>query len=135
MGQTLTVHLPSELYVRIKKRADAACRSIEEEAVELLVANFPEDDALAAEFRQDLAALELLDDDALEEAARGRLAVELAEELESLHFRQQREGLTDAEDARRSELARAYERAMLVRASATAILKKRGIDVTQVARP
>jgi plasmid stability protein len=38
MSQTLTVQLPSELYVRIKERADYANRSVEEEAVEMLAA-------------------------------------------------------------------------------------------------
>jgi plasmid stability protein len=38
MNQTLTVNLPSELYVRIKQRADHAKRSVEEEAIEILAA-------------------------------------------------------------------------------------------------
>lgn len=38
MSQTLTVNLPSELYVRIKERAAHANRSVEEEAVEMLAA-------------------------------------------------------------------------------------------------
>ncbi len=35
MSQTLTVNLPSDLYVRIKERADQAKRSIEEETLEM----------------------------------------------------------------------------------------------------
>ena len=130
MSQTLTVILPSELYVRIKKRADEAHRSVEDEAIELLAATVP------AEAEQSFAALDLLDDAAVERAARSRLASELAAELESLHLKQQREGLTEAESARCSELVRAYERSMLMRAHAAALLKKRGVDVSPlVAQP
>ena len=130
MNQTLTVNLPGDLYVRIKKRADDAQRSVEDEAVELLAAT------VSAEPDSALASLDLLDNEAVERAARSRLAVELASELETLHLKQQREGLTAAESGRCAELVRAYERAMLVRAQAAAVLKKRGVDVSHlVAQP
>lgn len=38
MSEALTVHLPGELYVRIKERADHSNRSVEEEALEMLAA-------------------------------------------------------------------------------------------------
>lgn len=123
MSQTLTVNLPSELYVRIKRRADEARRSVEEEAVEMLVATDPAGGS--ADFRQSLAALELLDTMDLERAARGQFSAELAAEIEALHFKERREGLTEAERSRCAELIGAFERSMLVRAHAAAILKKR----------
>lgn len=126
MSQTLTVNLPSELYVRIKKRADESRRSVEEEAIELLAATVPAEGQFGAEIQQ---SLDLLDNAAVERAARSRLASELATELELLHFKQQREGLTEAESARCAELVSAYEQSMLVRAHAAALLKKRGVDV------
>jgi hypothetical protein len=55
--------------------------------------------------------------------------VELAAELETLHFRRQREDLQEVDSQRCAELLRAYERAMLVRAQAAALLKQRGIEV------
>ncbi len=122
MTQTLTVNLPSELYIRIKMRADEAHRSVEAEAAELLAATVPEKPNLQLA----VDALELLDNKDLAQAARSRLATELSAELESLHFKQQREGLTEAESARCAELVHAYERSMLVRAQAAALLKERG---------
>jgi len=124
MSQTLTVNLPSEVYVRIKQRAEEAHRSVEEQAVELLAASVPD------EMDSSLTALATLDNVGVERAARSGLASELAEELESLHFKQQREGLTEKEAARCAELVRAYERTMLIRAHAAAILKNRGIELT-----
>jgi plasmid stability protein len=133
MSQTLTVNLPSELYVRIKKRADDAHRTVEDEAIELLAANVPAWDQFRVDIQQ---SLELLDTAAVERAAHSGLPVEFALELESLHFKQQREGLTDLESARCAELVRAYEQSMLVRAHAAALLKGRGVDVSNlVARP
>jgi plasmid stability protein len=129
MSQTVTMNLPSELYVRIKKRADEAHRSVEEEAVEMLGTTAQAADAVPADLRQSLASLELLDNAAVERAARGRFAVELAAEVEALHFKRQREGLTDAEKARCAELIEAYERSMLIRAHATALLKERGVEI------
>lgn len=38
MSQVLTVNLPSDLYIRIKERAEHAKHSIEEEALEMLAA-------------------------------------------------------------------------------------------------
>jgi hypothetical protein len=129
MSQSLTVNVPSELYLHIKERADEARRSVEEEAALMLVATAPATDSSLFDVRQFLASLELLDNAGIERAARGRLAAELAAEIETLHLKQQRQGLTDSERTRCAELVRAYERSMLIRAHAAALLKKRGLEV------
>jgi hypothetical protein len=132
MTQTLTVELPSTLYQRLKKRAEQADHSVEEELLDVLETSVPAGDELSSELRQALASMELLEDRALESAARSRLAREISAELEALHLKRQREGLTDAETGRCEELIRAYENAMLIRAQAAALLKKRGIDVAHL---
>ena len=53
-------------------------------------------------------------------------------ELEALHFKRQREGLSAAEQSAVDVLVRQYERAMLIRAQATAILKGRNHDLAQL---
>lgn len=132
MSQMVTVNLSSELYGRIKQRADEAHRSVAEEAAELLAATVPAVESYQADLQQAIASLELLDQATVERAARGKLADELAVELESLHFKQQREGLTAAESARCADLVRANERSMLIRAHAAAVLKRRGVDLSHV---
>ena len=129
MTQSLTVHLPSDLYVRIKKRADDSHRTIESEALDLLASTLRAEGATSIS----AADLHVLDNSALECAANSRLPSDLATELELLHFKKQREGLTDVEILRSSELIRAYERSMLVRAEAVALLKKRGVDIGHLA--
>ena len=58
-----------------------------------------------------------------------RLPSEVSRELETLHHKQQRKGLTDAEAQTLAALIRQYERLMLVRAQAAVLLKQRGHDV------
>ena len=81
-----------------------------------------------------VAALDLLDETELRRAFDSRLSAEAAAELESLHFKVRREGLTPSEDQRRRDLMRQYERAMLVRARAGALLHQRGCNVTAMLR-
>ena len=133
MTQTVTLEVPNGLYVHIKKRAEHANRSVEDEVLDVLAATVstPETD-----HRETIAALELLDTPALERAARSHLLAEFAAELESLHLKQQREPLTAAESKRAAELIHAYEQAMLIRAHAAVLLKERGMDVSHlVAQP
>jgi plasmid stability protein len=132
-SQALTVQLPDNLYTRIKQRADQAHRSVEAELLDLLATAVPETDELPADLHQALTALESLDDEELWRAARGRLAVALAAELEALHLKRQREGLNESETQRCAELVRNYERAMLVRAQAIALLHQRGHNVSSLA--
>ncbi|MBI1829918.1 MAG: hypothetical protein HYR84_00540 [Planctomycetes bacterium] len=127
MPELLTVEVPSNLYVRIKKRAEQANRSIEDEVLDLLAATVPADDE-----QQLIASLELLDNAALERAARSHLLPEFAAELELIHLKQQREPLTETDAKRAAELVRAYERTMLIRAHSAALLKKRGVDVSHL---
>jgi uncharacterized protein YnzC (UPF0291/DUF896 family) len=74
----------------------------------------------------------VLDDAELWRAARSRLAAEDAERFEELNAKRQREGLTSDEDRESAALVRRYERAMLVRAQAAALLKERGHDVSSL---
>lgn len=117
--QTMTLHMPDALYDRFKQRAAHARRSVEEELLDVLAAAVPvtcELPAGIADALSPLALLALLDDEALWRAARSHLAVESAVELEALHLKRQREGLTDSEAETAAALVRHYERAMLVRA-------------------
>lgn len=69
--------------------------------------------------------LALLDDDTLLRASQSKFPVHDAESLETLHLKSQREGLSDIEQATADALIRKYERVMLIRAEAAALLKTR----------
>ena len=129
--QSVTLHLPSPLYERLKRRAEQTHRSVEAELLEVVAAAVPVADDLPADLAQAISPLSLLDDEALWRAARSHLP-EAAAQLEQLHLKRQREGLTGSEVETLGGLMRRYERAMLVRAQAAALLKKRGYDVSEL---
>jgi plasmid stability protein len=128
--QTLTLNIPESLYHQLRHRAERSNRTVEDETVELLAAAVPAADELPADLTEALSPLSVLDDQALWRAARSRLGSEAATQLEELHRKQQREGLSEAEAQLLPGLVRQYERAMLVRAQAAALLRQRGHDVS-----
>jgi hypothetical protein len=120
--------IPEELQAELDAWSQGnaeALASVENEAT-----GMTEQDELPGELRLELAGLEYLDDEALWQAARSRLAVVMCRRTEKLHRKRQREGLMGAEAQALAELVRQYERAMLIRARAAALLKQRGHDVS-----
>jgi plasmid stability protein len=129
--QAVTVNLPSSLYQRLVQRASRMHRTVEAELVEAVTASLPDEpDELPADMAEAISALHLLDDEALWRAARTCLAPERAAEIEDLHLKRQREGLSASETEALATQMKEYTRAMLVRSRASALLKQRGHDVS-----
>lgn len=124
-SQTVTLDVPDKIFSRIRDRARQANRTVEAELIGVLANAVTPTDELPPELAAAMAAVDTLDEAGLRRAAESRLTPEQGEELESLHFKQRREGLTPAEDQTRQILMREYERAMLVRARAAALLHQR----------
>jgi plasmid stability protein len=133
--QTLMLPVPDGLLARIRDRARQANRTVEAEVLDVLSAALTANAELPADLSEAVAALHLLDEPALRRAADTRLPAEASAELEALHFKQRREGLTEVEERARQDLVRQYERALLVRAEATALLHGRGRNGTAPAAP
>ena len=130
--ESLTVNIPSLLYEQLKQQAEQSQRSVEEETLELLAAAVPAGRALPAELAEAIDCLESCDDAALWHAARSALTTDERERLEALHVIKQRGELSDAQTKQLAELVLRYERQMLVRAQAMALLKVRGDDVSEL---
>jgi plasmid stability protein len=129
--QAVTVNLPGPLYERLARRATRTHRTVEAEIVEAVTTLLPEEpDQLPADMAEAIAALHLLDAEALWRAARTCLAPEKAAELEGLHIKRQGEGLSASETETVAMLMKEYTRVMLVRSRAAALLKQRGHDVS-----
>lgn len=79
-----------------------------------------------------IAALHLLGDDELWRAARQRLTLEKAAEIEELHRNRQRDGLSASEIEALATLMKEYTRILLVRSRSAALLKQRGHDVSEL---
>lgn len=131
--RSMTIEVPDYLYDRLKRRADEAQLSVEAEVVQTLALAVPPDDRLEPELEDALAGLALLDNDALWHVARRRFPQRSARRLQSLHFKLQREGLSEDERHLEARLVDEYERAMLMRAQAAVLLKQRGHDITELA--
>ena len=116
-SQTVTLHLPAGLYAQLKERAERWNRSIEAEMLDMLSSAAPAGDELPAHIEKELSRLDAADDDALRLAAQNRFPPEAARELEELHWKRQREGLTPDEARTAADLVERYELAMLVRAA------------------
>jgi hypothetical protein len=130
-SQSVTLNLPGPLYDRPKRRAEQSHRTVEAELLEVVASAVPVADDLPVELAEAISSLALLDDEALWRAARSHLPTEAAEQMECLHLKRQKEGLTETETRTLAGLVRQYERAMLIRAQAMALLKERGHDVSE----
>lgn len=128
---SVALDLPSTLYFRVEQRAARTQRSVEE-LLDVLTSALPASEDLPADLAAALAPLALLDDTALWRAAQSHLPADAASRLEALHFKRQSAGLSDTEATEVARLVRQYERAMLVRARAVALLKQRGQDVSSL---
>lgn len=95
--QPVTLNLPRALYNRLKHRAEQANRTLEAELLEVVATAVPVADELPTDLAEAISPLALLDDEALWRAARNHLPAEVAAQLEELHLKRQREGLTEAE--------------------------------------
>ncbi len=130
--QAVTLHLPSSLYERLKRRAEQADRTVEAELLDVVTTAVPTEDLLPAYLEEAVAPLAMLDDAALWRAARSHLPKKTSAQIERLHLKRQREGLTNTETESLVNDMRQYERTLLVRARAAALLKQRGHDVSEL---
>ncbi len=121
----VTIDIPEAIYHQLKVRAEQTQRSVEEEAIVALADAVAADVELAPELVAAMADVESLDDDALRTLADGTLAPEVSEELEHLHNRNNESGLSASESKRLNQLIDQYQRHMLQKAKASAILQAR----------
>ena len=136
-NQSVTLSVPEDIYVMLKRRAEQTQRSVEAELLEVLAKELPtattttiQDSAIPASLRTELDAMVQLNDKALWKAARSHLSAKDAAKLEALHHKSHAKSLTYAELQTKDELLRQYNYYMRLRARAAVLLKQRGYDVS-----
>lgn len=129
-SQSVTLELPEPLYEQLQARAVRRQRTVADEVLDVLTGALPATEVLPDDLEQAIAQLVFLDDAALWQVGRSKMASDEVERLSELNAKRQREGLTEAEQQESELLVRQYERSMLVRAQAAALLKQRGHDVS-----
>ncbi len=131
-AQTVTLHLPVSIYDLLRQRAEEARRSLEAEILHVVTSAVRPEDDLPADLREVIVPLRGLDDEALRRAAMDRFPEEASARFTELNRKQQRDGLTDEEIRVRDDLRHGFERVMVIRAEAAALLQERGHDVSNL---
>ena len=132
---SVTVNLPDRIYERVQQQAQNKNRSVEDEltaVVETAVSLGEEWAGIPPDLAEEAAQLALLDDEHLWRVARLTVPVEKSERMQALTWKQQSEGLTEAEQQEAQQLQRLAHRVMLLRAEAAVLLKERDFDISSL---
>lgn len=121
--------IPEEMVDQARIVASKIGQPVEDVLLEPIRRIYNAEPALPADEEAELSALEWLTDDALWTIARERLPKAIAEESEDLGYKNNMGTITDAEYERLTEIVERNDRVMLRKATATAILTKRGHTV------
>lgn len=127
----ISIRVSEQMLESLQRRATRQSKSLEHEAAELLAVGLLTADSKVDDLDAQLQSLELMTDDDLLNAARSRLSRRLSLELEKLHQKQQREGISGEERHRSQDLTVQFERCLAIRARAIELLHTRGHDVSQ----
>jgi len=126
------VKLPKRLYHRVEKRAKQTKRSVESELLAVVAQAMATEDELPEDLSTPLEELSLLDDKALWRVARKGVKASETIQMEKLHLRRQQKSLSESESQTLASLVKQYEKHMLLRAQAIALLKQRGHAVSKL---
>ncbi len=131
---TVAIHMPQPLYQRLQRLAALTHRPLESLVLQALDANIPpllED--MPEPVREDLAALEALDDDALRLVAQGVWNPEQSARYTELLYKERMGTITQAEKATLEALYQEANGHMLCKAYANVLLKWRGHHLPNLA--
>jgi hypothetical protein len=117
------------MYDALSRRAADAHRSVADELV-LAVQKDVTGEQLSPELEAELAALPAAGDTALQAIAQSRLSEVDRDRLEELHQKKGSQGLSSDEENEAVELLERYDRCLVLRAHALALLQQRGYDLT-----
>jgi len=128
--QTVTLQLPESLYTRLQQAARATRRSLDDVLLHAVqVGSPPRWDDAPAEFQADLAALDRLDDDTLWRIARSRKSEADMERYQDLLDKNANDRLSANERDELAGLRIEFDRSMLCKAHAAALLRWRGYQI------
>lgn len=120
----ITLHLPEDLYERLRKKAESSKQALSDIALQSLRAGMPPAlDQVPERFRADLQALDQMSDDLLRKIAQADLPDDKAALYESLLEKNQNEALSQAERETLDTLREEADLLMLRRAYAYTLLK------------
>ena len=132
MPASIQIELPAETLVQLEQVARQQQRTVDELVREMIQHELPALLPLPKDLEIELAAFERLSDDVLWLLANSTLPVAQQEELASLNEISQQRNLIAGEQQQQQTLLDAYERMLVRRAQAAAVLKARGHNVSHL---
>jgi hypothetical protein len=126
---TVPVQVPESLYRRLERAAVATRRSVPDVLATSLAITLPPMADLPEAVAHELAAMTWLNDEALRAATQPTLTIDQQQRLSELNDLADRQPLSDQAQTEREILLAEYDRSMLRRAQAFAILAQRGYPV------
>lgn len=130
---SVTVKLPEEAFEQLQSVARRQHRSVHDVVQDLVLRELPGLPPLPQNVEEELAAFSSLSDDVLWMLARSTLTKDQQRELANLNAEAQRRPFPDKEKDRQQALLEAYDRVLVRRARAAALLKARGYDLSDPA--
>jgi len=134
MSQTLTITLPDAVFHRLNRVAELTYRTVDEVVASTVETSLTGESDLPDELAAELAAMQLDSDDGLWAATQPTLSAYAQQRLAQLNEFAGERSLTPREEAEQADLLYAYDRSVLRRAQALALLKQRGHDVIPALR-
>jgi len=129
-ARTVTMQLPENLYLRLQQTAQATKQSFEATLLRALqVGSPPAWETAPSEFQADLAALDRLDDAALWRIARTRAALAQMDRYQTLLDKNANDTLSLEDQAELTQLRLEFDRQMLQKVHAAALLQWRGHQI------
>jgi hypothetical protein len=125
-AQTVSVGLPKSVFLKLERAAQLTRRSVEDVLVSTVNAALVELPDLPTDLANELAAMHLFSDEALQAAAQPSLSPSEQLRLSQLNSLAGERLLTQAESLEQADLLIAYQHSVLRRAQALAILAQRG---------
>jgi hypothetical protein len=123
---TISVPVPEPLYRRLERVATLTRRSIADMLASAITVVLPPAPDLPEPLAEELAGMMWLSDAKLRTATRPTFAVQQQRRLHELNDAEDERPLTESEQAERARLLAEYERSVLRRAQAFAVLTQRG---------
>ncbi len=125
----VSVQVPEPIYRRLRRVAELTYRSVEDVLTTTVDAALPAAPDLPSDLADDLAAMVMFSDDVLWTATESSLSAAEQRRLRQLTHAGGRRSLSVAESAEMQRLLDMYDRSVLRRAKALAILAQRGYEL------
>lgn len=125
----IPVQVPEPLYRRLERTAKLTRRTVDEVLASTIAVALPSMSDLPEMLATELTGMIWLNDEALRAAAQPTFTLEQQKRLSELNDREDQKPLSESEQVEREALLAEYQRSVLRRAQALAVLAQRGFQV------